>query len=422
MSDDYGLAFGEVEPEAGMDQEQVRRWRLILGKDSTESQEAHADSGGFEPGDGGAEGEAEQQSGPGEGLSEQDQAIDEALDALYGDEGGLGDAAPDIARWLGDIRRYFPQPVAQMMQQDALKRLDLRKLLAEPEFLAQVEPDLELVTRILALSKVLPAAVRESARQVVRQVVEAMTEKLDYPLRQAVQGSLNRAQRSNRPRRASDVNWLHTIRANLKHYQPRQRTVVPERMIGYSRQRHSLRDVILCIDQSASMGQSVVYASIFGSVMASLPALHTRLVVFSTDVVDLTDQLQDPVDLLFGIRLGGGTNIDRALAYCQGLVTRPRDTILVLITDLYEGSNREGVVRRAAALTANGVQVIVLLALNDQGAPRFNRALAQEFVDLGIPSFACTPDLFPDLMGAAINGHDIREWAASNNIVTAPIN
>jgi Mg-chelatase subunit ChlD len=253
-------------------------------------------------------------------------------------------------------------------------------------------------------------------------VVEAMTEKLDYPLRQAIQGSLNRAQRSNRPRRASDVNWLHTIRANLKHYQPRQRTVVPERMIGYSRQRHSLRDVILCIDQSASMGQSVVYASIFGSVMASLPALHTRLVVFSTDVVDLTDQLQDPVDLLFGIRLGGGTNIDRALAYCQGLVTRPRDTILVLITDLYEGSNREGVVRRAAALTANGVQVIVLLALNDQGAPRFNRALAQEFVDLGIPSFACTPDLFPDLMGAAINGHDIREWAASNNIVTAPIN
>jgi Mg-chelatase subunit ChlD len=249
-----------------------------------------------------------------------------------------------------------------------------------------------------------------------------MIEKLDYPLRRAVQGSINRAQQSRRPRRASEVNWLHTIRVNLKHYQPKQRTVVPERIIGFSHQRHSLRDVILCIDQSASMAKSVVYASIFGSVMASLPALNTRLVLFSTAVVDLTDKLQDPVDLLFGIRLGGGTNIDRALGYCQGLVTRPRDTILVLISDLYEGGSSEGVVRRATAFAASGVQTIVLLALNDQGAPRFNRQLAQELVNLGIPSFACTPDVFPDMMGAAISGHDIRQWAASNNIVTAPSN
>lgn len=404
------------------DDEQVRRWRLILGKQDAPSQEAQPASGPTEPDEGDGEGQGESEPGEGDGLSDQDQAMDDALDALYGDEGGLQDAAPDIARWLGDIQRYFPQPVAQIMQHDALKRLNLQKLLAQPDLLAHIEPDLELVTRILALGKVLPVSVRESARQVVRQVVEAMLNKLEYPLRRAVEGSINRAQQARRPRRASEVNWLHTIRVNLKHYQPKQRTIVPERIIGFSHERHSLRDVILCIDQSASMGKSVVYASIFGSVMASLPALNTRLVLFSTEVVDLSGHLQDPVDLLFGIRLGGGTNIDRALAYCQKLVTRPRDTILVLITDLYEGGSTEGVLRRAAALTADGVQVIVLLALNDDGAPRFNRQLAQELVNLGISSFACTPDLFPDLMGAAISGHDIRQWAASNNIVTAPSN
>jgi hypothetical protein len=408
--------------EDGSDQEQVRRWRLILGKEEGQSEADSATSGMRQPGGEAAEGQGEAQPGGEEGLSEQDQAIDDALNALYGDEGGLGDASPDIARWLGDIQRYFPQPVAQLMEHDALKRLNLQKLLAQPELLAQIEPDLDLVTRILALSKVLPVGVRETARQVVRQVVDAIIEKLDYPLRQAIQGSINRAQQSRRPRRASEINWLHTIRVNLKHYQPKQRTIVPERIIGFSHQRHSLRDVILCIDQSASMAKSIVYASIFGSVLASLPALSTKLVLFSTDVVDLTEKLEDPVDLLFGIRLGGGTNINRALAYCQGLVTRPRDTIMVLISDLYEGGSSEGVIRRAAALTANGVQIIVLLALNDQGAPRFNRQLAQELVNLGIPSFACTPDLFPDMMSAAISGHDIKQWAASNNIVTAPSN
>jgi hypothetical protein len=405
----------------GANDEQVRRWRLILGKDEAQS-EGDSRAVGGQPGGEESDEQGASQPGSEDGLSERDQAIDDALDALYGDEGGLADASPDIARWLGDIQRYFPQPVAQLMEHDALKKLNLQKLLAQPELMAHIEPDLDLATRILALSKVLPVDVRESARQVVRQVVEAIIEKLDYPLRQAIQGSINRAQQSRRPRRASEINWLHTIRVNLKHYQPAQRTIVPERMIGFSHQRHALRDVILCIDQSASMAKSVVYASIFGSVMASLPSLSTKLVLFSTEVVDLTDKLEDPVDLLFGIRLGGGTNINRALTYCQGLVTRPRDTILVLISDLYEGGSTEGVMRQAAALTANGVQTIVLLALNDQGAPRFNRQLAQELVNLGIPSFACTPGLFPELMGAAINGHDIRQWAAANNIVTAPGN
>ena len=155
-------------------------------------------------------------------------------------------------------------------------------------------------------------------------------------------------------------------------------------------------------------------------IMASLPSLSTRLVAFSSTVTDLTDQLTDPVDLLFGIQLRGGTNIERALTYCHSQVSRPLDTVMVLLTDLYEGGNRDRLIRRAAAIKADGVELIVLLALDDRGAPRFNRTIAQQLADLEIPVFACTPDHFPDLMGAAVNGLDIREWAATEGIAVAP--
>jgi hypothetical protein len=163
----------------------------------------------------------------------------------------------------------------------------------------------------------------------------------------------------------------------------------------------------------------VVYAGIFGAVLASLPAVSTRMVVFDTAVVDLTDDLQDPVDLLFGVQLGGGTDINRALGYCQGLVRRPSETVLVLISDLYEGGNADEMLRRAAALVASGVTVVALLALSDKGAPSYDHRHAQALAALGAPAFACTPDLFPGLMAAAIGRQDLGQWAAANDIVAA---
>ena len=307
------------------------------------------------------------------------------------------------------------------MQRDALERLNLRKMLFEPELLSQIEPDVHLVTTLLALNKVLPRRTRDTARQVVHEVVQALLAKLKNPAQQMLMGSLNRATRNRRPR-YHEINWGRTILMNLKHYQPQYGTVVPERLAGYGRKRSALRHIILCVDQSGSMAASVVYASVYGAVLASLPAFKTDMVVFDTSVVDLTAHLHDPVELLFGTQLGGGTDIDRALGYCQGLVTRPQETILVLISDLYEGGNKEGMLQKTAALVAAGVQVIVLLALSDKGAPSFDRTLAAVLLALGVPSFACTPDLFPDLMAAAINGRDIKQWAATHDIVTAPSN
>ncbi len=382
------------------EKERLRRWRLVLGKNA-------ADSLGSEGGEGFS-------------LSGRDRGMDNVLEALYDSNrsAGLGSSSPNVVRWLGDIRTYFPSSSVRVMQQDALERLRLTQMLLEPEMLEQVDADVHLVASLLTLSKVIPEATKDTARQVVRKVVQELERRLANPLQQAVRGSLNRATRTHRPR-ANEINWDRTIRANLKNYLPEHGTIIAEQLIGHGHKRSALRDIVLCVDQSGSMATSVVYSGIFGAVLASIKAVSTRMVVFDTAVVDLTDDLQDPVDLLFGTQLGGGTDIDQALAYCQQVITRPAQTILVLITDLYEGGNQQQMLRRAAELVSSGVQVVCLLALSDRGAPGFDQRNAAALACMGIPAFACTPDLFPDLMAAAIQKQDLSIWAAKNDIVTA---
>ena len=289
-------------------------------------------------------------------------------------------------------------------------------MLLEKEMLQNVEPDVHLVATLMTLSKVIPDKTKDTARMVVRKVVDDLLRKLSQPTQQAIIGSVNRSVRNRRPKH-NEINWHATILKNLKHYQPDYKTIIPETRIGYGRKRNSLKDVVLCIDQSGSMGTSVVYSGIFGSVMASIPAIKTKMVVFDTAVTDLTEELIDPVELLFGVQLGGGTDINLALTYCKQLITRPTDTVLVLITDLYEGGDQAKMRKRAVELVAAGVQVVVLLALNDEGAPFYDHENAQYFSNLGIPVFACTPDKFPDLMAAALSKQDIGLWAAKEDMV-----
>jgi Mg-chelatase subunit ChlD len=350
--------------------------------------------------------------------------MDQTLAALYDagekekSRGNLGASSPSVSRWLGDIRTYFPSSVVKVMQQDALKRLNLQSMLLEPEMLASVTPDIHLVATLMSLGRVIPDKTKDTARQVIRAVVDELMSKLTQPMQQAIMGSLNKATRNRRPRH-NEIDWNTTIRKNLKHYQPQYKTIIPEVRYGYGRKRTSLRDIVLCLDQSGSMGTSVIYSGIFGSVMASMPSVNTKMVVFDTAVVDLTEDLKDPVELLFGVQLGGGTDINRALGYCQGLVTRPADTIMVLITDLYEGGNQQEMLKRMANIVASGVQLVVLLALNDDGTPSFDHQNADFLAGLGVPVFACTPDKFPDLMACAIQRQSIAQWASMNDIPMA---
>lgn len=374
-----------------MNQEKLKRWRLVLGSEAKEALPFQ--------------------------LSRQEAGIDKTLEALYDSQkkGGLGASSPNVARWLGDIREYFPQSVVRIMQQDALQRLKLTSMLMEPEMLEAVVPDVHLVANLMTLSRVIPEKTKDTARQVVRKVVDELIKKLSAPTQQAISGSLNRAARNRRPR-YNEINWPATILRNLKHYQADYKTIIPEERIGYGRRRKAMKDIILCIDQSGSMGSSVVYSGIFGAVMASIPAVRTRMVVFDTAVADLTDELDDPVELLFGVQLGGGTDIHQALSYCQQNITRPSDTVMVLITDLYEGGNAAEMKKKAAQIVGSGVQLITLLALNDDGAPSYDHQHAAYLSSIGVPVFACTPDLFPELMAQALSKQDIAQWAAQQNI------
>ena len=384
-------------------EDRLRRWRLVLGSEAATSCGA---------------------------LTGRAAELDQALAALYEADGpgglqarerrgGRGGSSPSVARWLGDIRKYFPSSVVQVLQRDAMERLNLRDMLLQPEMLESVQPDVHLVANLMALSHVIPAGTKDTARMVVRRVVDDLMKRLEDPMRSAVSGALNRSQRNRRPRHA-EIDWNRTIRANLRHWQPDLRTVVPETLVGFGRKaRRPQREVVLCIDQSGSMANSVVYASIFGAVLASLPAVATKLVVFDTAIVDLTEQLDDPVDVLFGVQLGGGTDINGAVGYCQSLIKEPRNTIFVLISDLYEGGVEANLLRRAAELVDSGVQFITLLALSDEGAPAYDHALAAKLAALGVPSFACTPDAFPQLMAAAIRRDDINAWAATQGLVTS---
>ncbi len=369
--------------------ERRRRWRLVLGG-----------------------GEAD---GTGADLHGDDVRVDAALGAVYdtsadrrtqgrgsGRAGGLGKSAPKVARWLGDIRRYFPREVVQVMQRDAIERLDLKQLLLEPELLESIEPDLHLVTLLVELNRLLPDETRASARKVIATVLADLERRLSDRTRVAVHGALARSARTRRPR-PGDIDWLRTVHANLKHYQPEYGTVIPERIIGFGRRRQSLaKDVIVAVDQSGSMADSVVYASLFGSVLAQLPALQTRLIVFDTVVTDLTPVLHDPVDVLFGVQLGGGTDIAQAIGYCRQVITRPADTVLVLISDLFEGGNPDLLRARVLELTRAGVTVLSLLALSDEGAPVHDHAMAADLVELGATVMACSPDRFPDVLATAL--------------------
>ncbi len=374
-----------------MTPDRLRRWRLILGSDQADALRTP--------------------------LSPDDARIDKALSALYDAQrtGGLGSSSPNVARWLGDIRNYFPSSVVRLLQNDALERLDLKRMLLEPEMLEAVEPDVHLVANLLSLGSVIPAQTKDTARLVVRKVCDDLERRLAEPMRQAVSGALNRALKNRRPKH-NEIDWNRTIKANLRHFQPDYHTIIPETRIGYGRKKSQLKDILLCVDQSGSMATSVVYASIFAAVLASLPALKTSLVLFDTAVVDLTDDLKDPVDVLFGTQLGGGTDIHKALSYCQSLIRQPADTILILISDLYEGGNHDGMLKQTASLVASGVNMIALLALNDDGAPSYDHRNAAAFSALGVPSFACTPDLFAPLMAAALGRQDLNQWAAAHGI------
>ena len=366
--------------------EKQKKWRLILGnadQDSTDLEEGSVEKG-----------------------------MDTVMEALYDEQdrkGGLGKSAPNVNRWLGDIRKYFPKSTVQLMQKDALERLGIEQLLVEPELLESFVPDIDLITTIISLIHLLPDRTKETARMIVKKIVDEIMLQLKHPTRAAVRGALSRTDRQ-RKKNPRYVDWNRTIRSNLKNYSKELDTIIPDHFMEHTRRGKSLKHVYLLIDQSGSMADSIVYAGVLGSILASLQTLETRLIVFDTQPLDLTHLLDDPVELLFGTQLGGGTDIGLAMQYALEKMTNPRETILFLISDLFEGAEENVLIQHVQNAQQMGVRLINLLALNDKGKPFFDKELAQALTQHGATSFACTPDKFPGLLEAALEGKSLANF------------
>lgn len=378
----------------------LKRWRLILGEDAAKKME---DMGG-----------------EGFQLSEEELLMDSALAAIYGNDGieegrggsgaGNGMSNPQITRWLGDLRSLFAPMEIQIIQNDAIERKGMKQLFFEPEMLDQLEPDINTGALILMLKDQVPKRAKDNVRQYIKKIVDKINERIADDVKRAVTAAMNRREHSPIPSAAA-MDYKMTIRRNLKNYNQDLKVLLPEKFYFYERtSRSANRTVILDIDQSGSMGESVIYSSVMGCILASMSAVKTHIVAFDTQVHDMTDLTDDPIDLLYGIQLGGGTDIERSVKYCAGLIEEPNKTTMFLISDLEEWGNRNGLVRRMSELKECGVNLVVLLAISDSGKPHYDEQMAKKIAAHDIPCFACPPDKLPELLEQALNRKCIRSF------------
>lgn len=381
------------------DTKKMERWRLILGAESEKRLEGYST---FK-------------------LSEEELLMDSALDAIYNPEdsslgnsrlsAGRGRSNPSVSRWLGDIRALFDRELVVLIQNDAIERKGLKQLLFEPELLDNLEPDMNLASMIMMIKENVPERSKESVRAFIEKIVRQINEKLENEIRHSVTAALNRKNHSPVPS-SSAIDFKYTINKNLRNYNEDLKTIIPERVWFFDRaSKTNSRTVIVDIDKSGSMGESVIYSSVMSCILASMNSVKTHIVTFDTEVADLTDMSDDPVDLLYGINLGGGTDINKSVEYCQQFIESPSKTIFFLVSDLCEGGNRAALFRRIESMKESGVTVICLLAIADGGAPYYDSNAVSRIAAMDIPCFACSPEKLPDLLEAAFSGRqpDINE-------------
>lgn len=384
----------------------IKRWRLILGGESEDS--------------------FSQMGGPGIAqLSGDELLMDQALAAIYhstseggfgggsfGKGGGRGPSQPVITKWMGDVRSLFAQDVVKIIQTDAVERCGLKQLLLEPELLEQMEPNIGMASAILMLKDQIPKNSKESAREFIRKIVEEINRLLADDIQRAVTAAVNRRLHSPIPSAAA-LDVQNTIKRGLKNYNLQKKKIIPDHFYFFDRTTSSAANkytIILDIDQSGSMGESVIYSSVMSCILASMSSVKTRVVAFDTQVVDLTEQCQDPVDLLFGFQLGGGTDINQSVAYCEQFIEHPRKTLFFLISDLEEGGNRGALLRRLGEMKESGVTVVSLLAIADGGKPYYDVQVAGRLASMGIPCFACNPQNLPELLKRTLKGEDLGQF------------
>jgi Mg-chelatase subunit ChlD len=382
-------------PPSESDRHALARWRLVLGQ----SADRHEISCG---GDGECE-RVERLVGFLFGEPDAPAAAGRGDRKRSGDRrGGKGGPVLTVPDWVEQVSELFPHQAREVLQRELIQRRGIRELLEQPELLEKVEPNVELVKTILTHRDLLTPQTRVLARKIIDKVVAELRERMKVQVEQAITGALRRDRHS--PRRVfRNLDLKTTLRRNLKHYDPaRERLLVNDLFFFAAERKRRPWHVVVAVDQSGSMLESAIFSAVMASIFAELPAVRTSLVLFDTEVVDLSEQVGQPVDVLLSVQLGGGTDITKALVYCQGLVREPARTILVLITDFYEGRDERDLVRQVRLLADSGVRMIGLGALGYDARPAYNRATARKLRKEGMDVLVCTPERLAECMAEII--------------------
>lgn len=364
--------------------EQLNKWRLLLGKYAKE----HI---GFE--------------GAGLRYMDMEEVMDYLYDREYGEdsgvrkEGGSEDSSLTVSDWLNKIRVLFPKETVEIMERHALENYGMAELLTDKEVLEKLEPNQELLKTILQLKSLMKGEVLNTARKIIEKVVEELTKKMEQDMKKTLLGRLDRSKTSHVPS-IRNLDIKKTIYGNLKNYDLENRQLVLSRVYFHSRiKRYHTFRIILAVDESGSMLDSVIHSAVMAGIFAKLPMLDTKLVIFDTNVVDLSGYIEDPVETLMSVQLGGGTDIAGALTYCESLIENPARTLVVLISDLYEGGGYQRLYSVSRGIIESGAKLIALTALDIEANPNYDRNAAAHLAELGAHVAAMTPEKLADWVG-----------------------
>lgn len=356
----------------------TRKWRLILGPDAND----HEDS-----------------------LTEKsDQKLDQTLSLLFEDStrNKLKRSRPRLNQWLGDIREIFPPDQVLFLQKEAIDTLDLKTLLFEKETIANLTPDIELIKTILLLRDQIPEENSAHVKNFIRTYAEKLENRIEWGIKNTLMLHHQKGELTYHPRK-HEIDWKKTIKKNLRHYRPELNTILLNQRLGYEKRRRGFPEIFLLVDSSASMSDSMIYSAIIASILAHIRTINTRLILFDTDVADLTPHLHDVTELLFNIHLGGGTDISRALRFMETQIRNPEESYLFLISDLFDNFDDQKVFDLMNGMKQQNIHVHSILSMDEHGKTHYNKVLAQQLTNAGIPCFSSSPDQFGETLQKAMN-------------------
>lgn len=366
------------------DKEVLARWRLILGQFAEE--ELPLDGGGD--------------------LFEEDECLSFLYDREYGEErgvrggsgeiGGRGRSVLSVPEWLKKVKKLFPKSASEIMQKDALDKYGINEILTDPDVLKNIEPDINLLSKLLQFGGTIPKELRSQADEIIKKTAEEISKKLECGLKKCFYGRRVSGSQSYY-KVSANFDFKRTVEKNLKNYSTEFRTVIPSRLYFKNAvKRYNPWDVIILADESGSMVDSVIYAAVTAGIFARLPFMTVRLAVFDTAVADLSEHVYECSELMMKLQLGGGTDILKALRYAESLISKPRRTIVILITDLYDGGDIRRVYGKCADILESGAKLFVLPALDYRAEPIYNRTAAKTLARMGADVGAVTPEGLAD--------------------------